>query len=368
MTVLHTNELGIATLSLGHHSLHSLTSRIHAAAHAGYHVIDLFDEDWAAYLTDENGLDSTDPWEPSEAKLAAARQLRDLIASLGMRIACSQPLREIEGHLDAAGREAAMSRVAARFPFLRAFGADLVFMCSNTRARMPGVTCTTDYQTTARDLAALGDVAREFSARDGGPLLKIGYEPLSWGGRNTWASAWEVVRAADRDNVGLILDSFNLLAVEFADPFSTAGEGGMLYPTREQAVRVLRASLAALVATVPPEKIFFVQVADAECVDPSVLVLPTDPSLPRILPWSRLHRLFPMEQDRGGYLPADMVLAAILETGYKGPLSIEVFSHFLHEKGHQVPVQLAKRGINGLRNLITQAETIPKFSDSKARL
>ncbi|KAH8649369.1 xylose isomerase-like protein [Xylariales sp. PMI_506] len=348
------NELGIATLSLGHHTKHPLAPRLRAAADAGFTVIDLFDEDWAAYLT-ENGLDGSDPWEPTPAKLDAARELHSLIASLGMRIACTQPLREIEGHLVPDVREAAMQRVAARFPFMRAFDTDLVFMCSNIRPD-DGVTCTANFQTVVRDLRQLGDMARAFSEKDGGKLIKIGYEPLSWGRRNTWASAWEVVQAVDRPNVGIILDSFNILAVEYADPYSQNGEGGLFHDSEAQALRILMKSLNTLSDTVLPEKIFFVQLADAERVDPRTFAPPQDPSVPKLLPWSRSHRLFPMEEQLGGYMPVPLVLAAILRTGYTGPLSLEVFSHSLHELGDEVPKQLASRGIVGLRKLIPLAQ------------
>jgi 4-hydroxyphenylpyruvate dioxygenase len=359
------NELGIATLSLGHCAKHSLPNRIREAAKAGFHIIDLFDEDWAEYLA-ANGLDSYQPWEASEEKLAAARDLCVLVKSLGMRIACTQPLRDIEGNLIPQERDAALQRVAERFPFMRAFDTDLVFMCSSMRPD-DGMRSTANYQTVARDLAQLGDMAAKFSREDGGKMLRIGYEPLSWARRNTWASGWEVVRAADRENVGLVLDSFNMLAVEFADPYSQEGEGGMLYGSREQTIRILRESLAALVATVPAEKLFFVQLADAELMDPQNFHPPKDPSVPRILPWSRYHRLFPAERDRGGYMPSEFVLAAILEIGYTGPLSLEVFSRSLHVPGEHVPAELARRGITGLKQLVREALQVPKYWGVKVR-
>ncbi len=38
-------------------------------------------------------------------------------------------------------------------------------------------------------------MAEEFSKRDGGKMIKNGYEGLSWAQRNTWAGSWEVMRA-----------------------------------------------------------------------------------------------------------------------------------------------------------------------------
>ncbi|KAK7428073.1 hypothetical protein QQZ08_005505 [Neonectria magnoliae] len=358
------NELGIATLSLGHCSKHSLEPRIRAAAAAGFGVVDLFDEDWAMYLA-EHGLDSTDPWEASDEKLSIARQLRLFVSSLGMRIACTQPLRDIEGNLKPSERDAALRRVAARFPFMRAFDTDLVFMCSSMRPD-DGVNCTANFQTVVRDLIELSDMAMDFSRNDGGKMLRIGYEPLSWARRNTWASAWEVVRAVDRENVGIILDSFNILAVEFADPYSQEGEGRMLYNSRKQALRILQDSMACMAATVRPEKLFFVQLADAERMDASFKP-PEDPKVPRLLPWSRSHRLFPEEQQCGGYMPVDVVLRAVLQMGYTGPLSLEVFTHSLHVAGETVPANLASRGINGLRTLIKKVVDEPRDRGDEPR-
>jgi 4-hydroxyphenylpyruvate dioxygenase len=136
-------------------------------------------------------------------------------------------------------------------------------MCSSIRTD-GGV--TSDLQTVAKDLAERGEMAKDYSERDGGRMLKVGYEGLSWAVRNT---SWEVVRAANRPNVGLIVDSFNLLAVEFATPYNPAGHG-RIYSTIEESLGILSSSLAAFVATVSGDKIFFVQLGDAELVDPSL--------------------------------------------------------------------------------------------------
>lgn len=126
------NILGTCTLSLGSCKHHLLETRLRAAAAAGYKTIDLFDEDWGHYLL-ENGLNvaDTDIWEPTPENLAVAKKLGDYVKNLGMTIACTQPLRNIEGHLDPQERANAFERVTKRFPFMRAFDTDLVFMCAN---------------------------------------------------------------------------------------------------------------------------------------------------------------------------------------------------------------------------------------------
>ncbi|RVX75789.1 hypothetical protein B0A52_00145 [Exophiala mesophila] len=357
------NELGIATLSLGNWREHKLTPRLEAAANAGYQWIDLFDECWAAYL-EEHGLDGEKLWEPTEDNLRVAQKLGDLVKSLGMRISCTQPLRKIEGIKDPRERRETLDLVAKRFPFMRAFDTDLVFMCASIRNDR-GV--TSDLKTVARDLAEMGDMAAAFSKADGGRLLKIGYEGLSWATRNTWSSSWEAVRSANRPNVGLIVDAFNVLAVEWADPYNPALHG-RIYPTLEESIELLALSLASLVASVPGDKIFFFQVGDAELVDPQTFAGPTDPETPKLLPWSRSHRLYPFETSRGGYMPVELVAAAVLATGYKGPLSLEVFNSSLNVPGGAVPSEHATRGIVGLRKVLEVVKTVPPFWTSSSNV
>lgn len=349
------NEFGIATLSLGHWREHRLQPRLEAAAKAGYRWIDLFDECWAAYL-EEHGLPGDQLWEVTPANLQVARKLGDLVKSLGMRIACTQPLRKIEGIKDPVERREALDLVAKRFPFMRAFDTDLVFMCASIRTDS-GV--TSDLKTVAKDLAELGDMAAAHAKADGGPMLKIGYEGLSWATRNTWSSSWEAVRFANRPNVGLVVDAFNILAVEFADPHNPDGHG-RLFPSLEESIEILTSSLAALVATVPGDRIFFFQCGDAELVNPAT-IRPTEPDTPALLPWSRGHRLFPLEQSRGAYMPVELVTAAVLATGYRGPISLEVFNHSLAKPGDRIPEVHAMRGMRALRRLIAAATALPPF-------
>lgn len=355
------NEFGIATLSLGNWREHRLTPRLEAAAKAGYQWIDLFDECWAAYL-EEHGLPDDQLWEPTPENLRLARQLGDFVKSLGMRIACTQPLRKIEGVKDPAERRATLDLVAKRFPFMRAFDTDLVFMCANIRTD-DGV--TSDLKTVARDLAELGDMAAAYASKDGGRTLKIGYEGLSWATRNTWSASWEAVRFANRPNVGLIVDAFNVLAVEFADPYNPAGHG-RIYPTLDESLDVLTGSLASLVRTVPGDRIFFFQCGDAELMNPATFHPPTDPDTPALLPWSRNHRLYPLEQSLGGYMPVELVAAAVLAAGYKGPMSLEVFNTSLNQPGNDVPSVHASRGILSLQRLTEAARALPPFWQSQA--
>ncbi|OQE17942.1 hypothetical protein PENSTE_c019G02279 [Penicillium steckii] len=356
MSPSEARQLGIATLSLGNWRNHHLEPRLQAAANAGYKWIDLFDECWSAYLQ-EHGLSGDQLWEATPQNLQIARKLGDFVKSLGMRIACTQPLRQIEGIKDPVERQETLNLVAKRFPFMRAFDTDLVFMCANIRTD-PGV--TSDLKIVARDLAELGDMAAAYAKADGGQMLRVGYEGLSWATRNTWSSSWEAVRFANRPNVGLILDTFNILAVEFADPYNKEGHG-RIYSTLEESLQILTDSLTSLALTVPGDRIFFFQCGDAELMNPATFSPLSDPKIPSLLPWSRGHRLFPLEQARGSYMPVELVTAAVLATGYRGPISLEVFNNSLNGSGNEIPVSHATRGIQGLKNLVQLAETIPAF-------
>lgn len=349
-------RFGTATVSLGGPLQHDLSTKLRAAADAGFKYIDLFDECWASYLK-AHGSDETALWEATPANLAIAKKLGDEVKSLGMEIVCTQPLRMIEGRKSAKERAQQLDLVSKRFPFMRAFDTDLVFMCASMDKEP---TSTMDYKVVARDLAEMGRRAEEYSHADGGRMLKIGYEGLSWAQRNTWSASWEVVRATNRHNVGLIVDSFNLLAVEFADPYNPEGHG-RIYSTLQESMDVLRMSLASLVSSVPSDRIFFVQLGDAELMNPTTFHPPTDPAVPALLPWSRNHRLYPLESDRGAYLPVDEVLAAVLATGYSGPISLEVFAASLFSADIGVPKEHSQRGIDSLKKLCDASARVEPF-------
>ncbi|PGH11506.1 hypothetical protein AJ79_04881 [Helicocarpus griseus UAMH5409] len=358
------NRAAIATVSLGSWKFHSLPDRLRQAADAGFQSIDLMENDWAEYLRSHIGnVDDDKIWEPTTENLAIAKKLGDLVKSLNMSICCAQPLRQIEGFTDAKQRMKNLATVVNHFPFLRAFNTDLMFICSNIGAE----NSTIELKTVANDLRQIGDMAAAYAKQDGGPMIRIGYEGLSWALRNTWSSTWEVVRAANRPNVGLIVDSFNWLAVEFADPYNKEGHG-RIYPTLEESLDVLCSSIASMVASVPAEKIFLLQIADAELVDPGTLNLTRcqNPDAPDLLPWSRNFRVFPMEEELGAYMPVELITAAILAAGYDGPLSMEVFSRSLERPGGDVPKTHALRAFRSFEVIMQAVEMVPKFWGSIA--
>jgi len=129
----------------------------------------------------------------------------------------------------------------------------------------------------AADLSELG----EHAARRG---LRIAFEALAWGRHiNDYRDAWEAVRRADHPAVGLVLDSFHILA-------------------RKTDLGAMRA--------IPGDRIFLVQLADAPFLEMDYLS------------WSRHFRNFPGQGD----LPVLDFMAALSATGYDGALSLEIFN------------------------------------------
>ena len=125
---------------------------------------------------------------------------------------------------------------------------------------------------------------RELGALAAQRGLRVGFEALAWGRHvNDYRDAWEIVRRADHPAIGLILDSFHVLA-------------------RNTALEAIRA--------IPGDRVFLVQLADAPRFELDVLS------------WSRHFRCFPGQ----GELAVLDFVRAIQATGYGGPLSLEIFN------------------------------------------
>lgn len=199
------------------------------------------------------------------------REVRRLCSDLGLAITLFQPFRDFEGcRRDRLQRN--LDRAERKFDLMQELGTDLVLVCSNVQADAVG------------EQQLLVDDLRQLAERAGARDLRIGYEALAWGRHvKHWQQVWDIVRSADHPNLGVLLDSFHTLSLR-DDP--------------------------AGIAQIPGDKIFFVQMADAP-------ILQMD-----VLEWSRHFRCFPGQGDfdLAGFL------APILRSGYRGPLSLEIFN------------------------------------------
>ncbi len=241
-------KTSIATVSLSG----TLGEKLEAIAAAKFDAVEIFENDLVTF----NGT-------PADVRRACRE--------LGLDIVTLQPFRDFEG-MPAGPRERGFARAERKFDVMQELGCDLLMICSNVAAEALG-----GIDRAAADLRELGERA----ARRG---LRIAFEALAWGRHiNDYRDAWEAVRRADHPAVGLVLDTFHILA---------------------------RGTDLGAIRTIPADRIFLVQLADAPLLQMDYLS------------WSRHFRNFPGQGD----LPVLDFMEALETTGYDGPLSLEIFN------------------------------------------
>lgn len=163
----------------------------------------------------------------------------------------------------------------------------------------------------ATDIALAADILHE----DG---YRLAYEDLCWAtAAPTWISGWKLVLKADRDNIGLCLDTFHIAGYEWADPTTSSGVRDDI-----DIAEKFSQSLRNLARTVPPEKIFLFQIGDAYRLGAPFSQGDGEPMKPRER-WAQTFR--PLPCGHGGFLPVEDVMCAVFETGYRGWCSVEIF-------------------------------------------
>ena len=222
---------------------------------------------------------------PLSPKDVAAR-----CADLGLEIALFQPVRDVEG-VPPEMFEATLHRLRTKLGVMAELGTSTLLACSNASPL-----AMNDPDLTAEQLHRVGEVAAEAG-------VTVAFEALAWGRHvNRVGQAWDAVVRADHPAITLAVDTFHLLA---------RGDDG------------------TALADVPGHRIGFLQVADAPWLDMN------------LLEWSRHHRCFPGQ----GTLDVTGVVAATLEAGYRGPLSLEVFSDVVRETDPVVTARDAMRSL-----------------------
>lgn len=238
----------IATVSISG----EFPDKMAAIAKAGFSGVEIFENDFLTYD-------------------ASPREVAQMARDFGLEITLFQPFRDFEG-MPEPHRARAFERAQRKFDIMGELGTDLMLICSNVSPISLG-----GIDRAAADFHELGELAAKHGVR-------VGYEALAWGRHiNDHRDAWEIVRRADHRNVGLILDSFHTLS-------------------RKIDVKSIR--------SIPGDKIFIVQLADAPLIDMDLLY------------WSRHFRNMPGEGD----LPVVDFMRAVAATGYDGPLSLEIFN------------------------------------------
>lgn len=273
-----TLKTSIATVSVSG----TLAEKLEAIAQAGFDGIEIFEQDFVA-------------------SDLSPQQVGAMVRDHGLKIDLFQPFRDFEA-LPEPHRARAFARAARKFELMNALGTDLILVCSSVHpAALGGI------DRMAEDFAALGDLAAAHGVR-------VGFEALAWGRHiNDHRDAWEVVRRAGHDRVGLVLDSFHTLG---------------------------RGLSAESIRAIPGDRIFFVQLADAPAI-------PMD-----LLYWSRHFRNMPGEGD----LDVTGFMRAVTATGYSGPLSLEIFNDQFRAGLPRLIAQDGYRSLIDLMDRVRRAE------------
>ena len=268
-------KTSIATVSING----TLKEKIIAIARAGFNGVEIFEND---FLT--NNL--------------SPKEVKKIVQDQGLEITLFQPFRDFEG-MPGNHRIRAFDRAKRKFDIMAELETKLILICSNTSNISIG-----GIDRAANDFFELGEIAKERS-------IKVGYEALAWGKYiNDHRDAWEIVRRANHENVGIILDSFHTLSKNI-DLNS--------------------------ISSIPSEKIFIVQLADAPLHNMDLLY------------WSRHFRNMPGQGD----LPLLKFMEALNKTNYNGYLSLEIFNDSYRSGPRDL---IAKDGQRSLKSLIYKSK------------
>ena len=236
----------------------TLEEKLRVIAEAGFSAIDLEAKDVIGHA---DGAD------------AAIRKVRDS----GLSISGFQLLRDFEG-LPGQMLDYKLDIAKSDMQLMHKLGARLLLLCSSTSPH-----ASNDVQKIADDLATLATLATPLG-------IRIGYEALSWGRWvNDYSGAWKIVEAVNRHNVGLVIDSFHLLA-----------RGASLTPLDD----------------IPSERIFLIQLSDYTAVHLS--------TLEEIIETAGRRRVFPGEGAHGNTISE--LVARVEHAGYRGNYTLGVFN------------------------------------------
>ncbi|GAB3605715.1 dehydroshikimate dehydratase QsuB [Conyzicola nivalis] len=259
----------------------TLDEKLRASAAAGFDGVEIFEPDFVS-----------SPLPP--------RDVAALAVDLGITLDLYQPFRDFEGVSEEKLRHN-LRRARAKFDLMNRLGIDTMLLCSNV-----GTAVSSDDALAVDQLRRLGDVAADNGVR-------VAYEALAWGRFVAdYEHAARIVRSVDHPAVGHCLDSFHILSRGW-DPVA--------------------------IETIPADKIFFVQMADA-------------PGLTMdLLSWSRHHRVFPGE---GAFDLADF-MGHLLRSGYDGPVSLEIFNDTFRRTDPFRTAIDAMRSLEWLQELASEA-------------
>lgn len=327
------HKVAISTISLGWHDSHTLDSKLEAVAKHGYDGVELF---WTDLEKDANARNI--------AVEENATRVRAKCDDLGLEICSLSSFDNYEGspNIPLAVRLAKAHRWVLIARILRS---EIIQIPANDD--IASLAASADQ--CVEELRMLADLGK--ATNDEEMAITWAYEPMAWSARDdTWQAALHTIRRVARSNFKLCLDTYHILAKLWAD--CTRPDGKI--PHGQQA---LEASLCDLPRMVRPCEIGFVQLSDAERMEPPVSIAELNGIGKHYSHyWCTWGRLFPFEGRYGAYLPMREACNALLrEVGWYGWVSQEIF-HRSMKNAVPIPAEWAERGMEsweGVRRCIT---------------
>lgn len=298
------------------HPSHSLDQKIRAAAQHGFDGLEIVYGDLKAY-SDLHNLSMS----------AGAERIRQMCDDYHLSVIALAPFENFEG-----SKSPLRNRLT-----IAAHWIDIARILRASYLQVPSQydrNCIGDESVIVSELQQLADLGSAAA-----PVISIAYEPMSWGIHYpTWELALQLAQLVNRDNFGICLDSFHIITRMWASPFESSGQ----YPN---ATRDLADSLHRSVTQLPIEKLFYVQLSDGELFDPPFSK--THPwyvegEAPEFT-WSKHARPFPLESEMGGYMPvAETTQAWLVEKGFKGWVSLEIFDRRMRDESFKPEIAAAR--------------------------
>lgn len=215
-------------------------------------------------------------------------ELSSLISSSGLRCATINAIFDLS--FCTPGR---WEKIVSQFEFACELGkackTDKVIVLSSERANLPkGVTEEAIFADTVKVLNKLADLGVPHG-------MKIAFEPVGTMAVGDIRTGWEIVRAVNRPEVGIVVDDFNMFLWDLCSDFDE-------------------------IRRIDPKKIFIAHINDAEK-----------------LPFAKIdqmHRCMPGD----GRIDVTRYIDCLRSTGYDGLVSVEVLNPTIWAKGPQIVI------------------------------
>ncbi|KAI9925173.1 hypothetical protein ASPWEDRAFT_120879 [Aspergillus wentii DTO 134E9] len=333
----HKISLAYASCSIGSSHSDTLPQKLEAISKAGFSAIELSFPDILDYGSRLQGHHIA-PENFAEV-ITTAGEIRKLCDANSLKVMMLQPFANFEGWpIGSIERQDAFARADGWIEIMHVVGTDLLQVGSTDS---PSNKITTSRSNIVSDLRALAD---KLAKRN----MRLAYENWCWSTHApNWKDVWEIVKEVNRPNVGLCLDTFQTAGGEYGDPTT---DSGLIEDVPQETLKHrYLASLEELARSVPPGKIYLLQVSDA--YKPSKPI--EDKTVGGLRPRARWsHDFRPMPYD-GGFLPIEEVGRAVLKTGFRGWFSMEIFDNGPEGKGKKYEMEpFAKQAMDNMQRFL----------------